>query len=177
MLKLILITFTLAPALLFGQGTIDTTGSQISPQDARAMLDYHNKVRNDQHIAPLTWSSQLAAYAQDWADSLANTYHCKLIHRAGVGKNYFGYGENLYQGRSSTTVNPLNAALAWYDEIQNYHYGKLDESNWFKTGHYTQMVWKSTVEMGVGIATCPGGSVIVVANYNPPGNYMGQYPY
>jgi len=178
MLKLLLIIFLLPPAISFAQDTPDTTGSRISPQDARAIVDYHNKVRSDQHVAPLSWSTQLAAYAQNWADSLANTYHCKLIHRSGAGTNYLGYGENLYEGSSSTgKENPLNAAMAWYDEIKSYHYGKLSESNWFKTGHYTQMVWKNTVEMGVGVATCPSGAVIIVANYNPPGNYMGEFPY
>jgi hypothetical protein len=39
------------------------------------------------------------------------------------------------------------------------------------------MVWKNSKEMGLGIATCPTGEVIIVANYNPAGNYVGQYPY
>jgi hypothetical protein len=34
-----------------------------------------------------------------------------------------------------------------------------------------------TNEMGLGIATCPTGGVIIVANYNPPGNFVGSYPY
>jgi hypothetical protein len=39
------------------------------------------------------------------------------------------------------------------------------------------MIWKNTKEIGVGIATCPAGGLIVVANYNPPGNFMGEFPY
>ncbi len=65
----------------------------------------------------------------------------------------------------------------WYGEKEKYTYSKLGEGNWMETGHYTQMIWKNTTEIGVGIATCPSGGVIVVANYNPPGNFSGEYPY
>jgi hypothetical protein len=37
-------------------------------------------------------------------------------------------------------------------------------------GHYTQIVWKKSTQIGVGKA---GG--IVVLNYSPPGNYRGSY--
>lgn len=166
-----------SPLLSFAQTTIDNTGSKMSSADAQAMVDYHNKVRNDLHIPPLTWSPVLATYAQDWADSLATTYNCTLVHRENAGTNTQGYGENLYQGSSSESFNPINAAVAWYNEIKQYTYGTLNENNWYNTGHYTQMIWKNTKELGVGIATCPNGGVIVVANYNPPGNYMGEAPY
>ncbi|MEI6088085.1 MAG: CAP domain-containing protein [Bacteroidota bacterium] len=45
------------------------------------------------------------------------------------------------------------------------------------SGHYTQMVWKNTKEVGVGVSTCPNGAIIIVANYFPAGNYMRQFPY
>ena len=38
----------------FTQGTIDTTGSKISSEDAQAVLDHHNKARSDLGIPPLT---------------------------------------------------------------------------------------------------------------------------
>jgi len=38
----------------------------------------------------------------------------------------------------------------------------------FCSGHFTQVVWKSSAELGVGVATA-GGRVVVVANYHPPG--------
>jgi pathogenesis-related protein 1 len=39
------------------------------------------------------------------------------------------------------------------------------------------MVWRDTERMGMGQATCPDGAVIIVANYDPPGNVIGRYPY
>lgn len=37
------------------------------------------------------------------------------------------------------------------------------------------MVWKKTTSVGLGIAKGSNGSWIVVANYDPPGNFVGQY--
>lgn len=36
-------------------------------------------------------------------------------------------------------------------------------------GHFTQVVWKGTKELGVGLAT-DGHKIYVVAQYRPPGN-------
>ena len=173
MLKIFLLCMLLSPMISFTQGTIDTTGSNISSEDAQAVLDHHNKARNDLGIPPLTWSAEVAAYAQEWADSLANTNDCQLKHRDNRQK---GYGENVFGG-SSTSFKPLDASMAWYNEIKNYTYAKVDDSNWAKASHYTQMIWKNTKEVGLGMATCPGGAVVVVANYNPAGNYSGEFPY
>jgi pathogenesis-related protein 1 len=176
MLKIFLFSLLFCPTLSFTQSTIDNTGSKISSKDAGAILDHHNKIRNDLQIPPLSWNAALAAYAQNWADSLATSYSCNLKHRD-QGGNTPGYGENLFGGSSAESFKPIDASLAWYSEIQQYTYAKLDENNWYNTAHYTQMIWKNTKEVGVGIAACPAGGVIVVANYNPPGNYMGEFPY
>jgi Cysteine-rich secretory protein family len=42
-------------------------------------------------------------------------------------------------------------------------------------GHFTQVVWKSSKELGVGKAKSRSGRIYVVANYYPPGNYQGQF--
>jgi hypothetical protein len=44
-------------------------------------------------------------------------------------------------------------------------------------GHYTQIIWRNTTEVGCGMATCSNGSEIWVCNYNPPGNYLRQNAY
>ena len=44
------------------------------------------------------------------------------------------------------------------------------------TGHFTQVVWKGSQKLGVGFAlTGDGKTLYVVAQYSPPGNYMGQF--
>ena len=46
-----------------------------------------------------------------------------------------------------------------------------------QTGHFTQVVWKGSRRLGVGVGYADNGrKAIVVANYDPPGNYLGQFP-
>ena len=42
------------------------------------------------------------------------------------------------------------------------------------TGHFSQVVWAASTQLGVGLAT-NRGKVVVVCNYDPPGNYRGRY--
>ena len=43
-----------------------------------------------------------------------------------------------------------------------------------KTGHFTQVVWKDTRQLGCGVAMCDGGE-IWVCNYSPPGNFVRSF--
>ncbi|MEP7251908.1 MAG: CAP domain-containing protein [Ginsengibacter sp.] len=71
MLKLLVCCLLFWPTLAQGQSTIDSTGSNLSKEDAQAVLDLHNKIRSDLGIPRLTWSTDIAAFAQQWALSLA----------------------------------------------------------------------------------------------------------
>ena len=42
-------------------------------------------------------------------------------------------------------------------------------------GHFTQVVWKGSEEMGVAKAKSSTGKILVVANYSPAGNIIGQF--
>lgn len=151
------------------------TGSKVVQQEAQAALDFHNKVRKDVNVPNLEWSRELSAYAQLWATKLAND-GCKLDHRPSNGKWSRIYGENIYFG-TAKGLTASDASKAWYGEIKDFNNEKLTMSNLAKVAHYTQMVWRSTTKVGIGQATCPSGATIIVANYSPMGNYMGQKPY
>ena len=43
------------------------------------------------------------------------------------------------------------------------------------TGHFTQVVWVNSTELGMGHAKSQSGSVYTVARYAPAGNFMGQF--
>ncbi|WP_295796830.1 CAP family protein [Mucilaginibacter sp.] len=164
--KLILVAFLLISTLSYAQSKIDTTGSKISSADAQKVLDHHNLVRKEVGVPPLTWSKELAAYAQQWADHLASTN--TFSHRPN-NQN----GENIFMGSGSYT--PMDASLSWYSEIKDYKYGKFTGSG--GVGHYTQMIWKNTTQVGLGVAIASNGDIYVVANYAPAGNYIGEFPY
>jgi len=159
------------------QNTIAKTGSNIKSRDAELILAHHNTIRKEKGVADLTWSTSLAAYAQKWANYLAKNNNCAIKHREEPGENGKAYGENIFWGSSAKDYPPVEASYSWYSEKKAYRYRKIGSSSWYNTGHYTQMIWKGTRQMGVGVAVCPNGSIIVVANYYPAGNILGEYPY
>ncbi|OOQ57505.1 hypothetical protein BC343_14620 [Mucilaginibacter pedocola] len=140
----------------------------MSEADAQKILEHHNAVRKEVGSPPLTWSKELAAIAQQWADHLAETNSFQHSQTK--------YGENLFMGTASYYSN-LSASESWYEEKKKYTYGKISMDNFSATGHYTQMVWKNTTQVGVGVAISAKGDRYVVANYSPSGNYIGEVPY
>jgi hypothetical protein len=106
------------------------------------------------------------ASAQAWANHLRDTNNCQLSH-----ENQNTYGENLAAG---THLTPTQAVEMWASEQANYTYGNSYAPG---TGHYTQLVWRDSVEIGCGMASCGDRSVVISCRYSPPGNYMGQPPY
>jgi uncharacterized protein YkwD len=123
--------------------------------------------------APLpnvTWSDTVAASAQTWANTLASTQNCGLTHESNTG-----YGENLAAGMNLT---PSAAVKLWADEKSKYTYSAKYTQADFNggSGHYTQLVWRKSTEVGCGSATC-GGTVVISCRFNPPGNYLGEPVY
>ena len=60
----------------------------------------------------------------------------------------------------------------WYDEIAQYRFP--DGGFSMETGHFTQVVWRGTTQVGCGHSQCKGND-IWVCNYDPAGNWDGQY--
>ena len=62
----------------------------------------------------------------------------------------------------------------WYEEHDKYNYSNPGFSS--TTGHFTQIVWQNSKEMGAGKAVSSSGAQFVVARYQPPGNVRGLFP-
>ncbi|TRM65805.1 CAP domain-containing protein [Schizophyllum amplum] len=127
--------------------------------DQQAYLDGHNNERAKHGAAALTWSADLASYAQNYGAQ------CVWEHSGGQ------YGENLAAG---TGLSIADAIQMWNNEAADY-----DASN-PQYSHWTQVVWKGTTEVGCAMTTC--GSIagmdngnFYVCSYNPPGNYIGEF--
>lgn len=59
----------------------------------------------------------------------------------------------------------------WYNEIKDYDFRKPQFQS--KIGHFSQVVWKGSEKIGIGVAA-KDGRVFAVANYDPPGNFVGK---
>ncbi|KAI8094750.1 PR-1 protein [Thamnidium elegans] len=123
-------------------------------------LNSHNNYRARHHVGGLTWNQNLANHALQVSQSCV------------WGHSIVSTGQNIAYGYPS-----MEAAIdKWYDEVANYDYNTGASSNGGATGHFTQVVWKGTTEIGCGATNCdnlPG--VYYVCNYGPPGNYDNEF--
>lgn len=146
----------------------------------RQILDAHNAYRTDVGVPALSWSDELAEYAQNWSNELVVNRGCKMQHRPYDENDPWKqkYGENIYMaGGTGWTPTVLDAIADWATEKKDFDFDKKDCKDGGGCGHYTQMIWRNTTQVGCGTATCPNGNVIVVCNYNPAGNVSGEAPY
>ena len=140
----------------------------------KGMVEQHNVWRKKVGTSPLTWSDELATFAQQWANHLAEQ-GCDMAHRPRSGEFTQKYGENIYwcSGMSAT---PQLVVDSWASELADFNEKTLECTPGKVCGHYTQVVWSSTQQVGCAMAKC-GNQEIWVCNYNPPGNWVGQKPY
>jgi pathogenesis-related protein 1 len=174
-MKLLIISALFFSSSLSAQEVPAATRSKLPQDQAIAALEFHNKVRKDVGVGPLTWSVELSAYAQSWAEQLTKK-DCRPKHRPPTGEWKQLYGENIFWG-SKPGFTALTASQHWFSEIKDFDGGPIQPELAGKTGHYTQMVWHNTKSIGMGIAQCPNGAIIIVANYDPAGNYVGEKAY
>ncbi|HNY40835.1 MAG TPA: CAP domain-containing protein [Bryobacteraceae bacterium] len=146
----------------FGQKP-EAAGASTLP---REMLAAHNAVRTGAGIPALTWSRELESTARNWANALMARRQFK--HRPDTP-----YGENLFE-ITGDSASPGDVVNAWAAQARDYDY----RSNSCRRvcGHYTQVIWSDTKQVGCGVARGRGREVWV-CNYNPPGNVVGQRPY
>ena len=157
------------------------TGSRLTQQQAQQMVNYHNQKRAEVGNGNVSWSTQIAQYAQQRADQIART---KQLAHLPQGQN--PYGENLASGGSTgggVVYTVINACDGWYSEKakmpRNARTMTFDLFN-KGVGHYTQMVWKGSTQIGAGISQYQQGAftmTVVVCGYNPPGNVINQAIY
>ncbi|XP_058080925.1 pathogenesis-related protein PR-1 type-like [Magnolia sinica] len=139
--------------------------AQNSPQD---FLRFHNVVRAQVGVGPMSWDNAVATYARNYANQRISD--CNLVHSGGP------YGENIFwgYGREYTAAD---AVTSWASERQNYNYDTNTCASGKVCGHYTQVVWRNSVRLGCARVKCNNGAFFITCNYSPPGNYAGQRPY
>lgn len=149
------------------------------------LLNSHNAVRDAEkaNLPKLAWSEPLAQFAQTWANNLKASNSCAMRHRDGKERylNNELTGENLYWSWSSVPyqdymTKPENVVKSWASEKPDYSFAAKSCANGKACGHYTQIVWKTTTQVGCGRAQC-GSQEVWVCNYLPAGNIGGQNPY
>jgi len=141
-----------------------------APWLVASVLASHNAARQAVGAADLSWSDDLACHARAWAEHLAALADPELPHspREQRGRE----GENLWRGTAGFYSYAQMLGF-WVEEGHAYRGEPISETNLHAVGHYTQMIWPETREVGCGVSRGRGDDILV-CRYSPPGNLFGR---
>ncbi len=139
------------------------------------VLASHNLERDNVGVEPLRWNPELARSAQRWADHLAATGQFEHAPEDPTSPQ----GENLWAG-SRGYFTPEAMVDAWVREKRHFRIGIFPANSATgrveDVGHYTQLVWRDTREVGCARASGRREDVLV-CRYAQAGNYIGERPF
>lgn len=157
----------LAPALSGATG--------LTSNFEQRVLAAHNRERTAASIRPLHWNPALAASAQAWADRLATTGAFEHAPERPADPE----GENIWAGtRGHYSAEAM--VDGWVREKRYFKPGAFPDNSVTgkvaDVGHYTQLMWRDTGQVGCAMATGRHEDVMV-CRYAQAGNYMGETPF
>lgn len=158
-----------------GAAPPDPLQSRLSaPPDAFSaqLLALHNGERRRAGVAPLGWDPLLASGAAAYAAELSRVG--RLRHSPQASRP--GQGENLWMGtRGAFSVERMVGG--WIGERSLFRPGIFpnvsSNGNWAEVGHYTQIIWRGTTNVGCALSRSSRDDFLV-CRYAPAGNVIGQ---
>lgn len=139
------------------------------PFQLTGVTSRHNYWRAEYNISALKWSDGLAAASQVWANKLAAD-NCNLKHDPANQT-----GENIYAAYGGQPTAAM-VVDSWAEERYNYDIASNTCQTAKVCGHYTQVIWENSTNVGCAVslgANCQ----VWVCRYDPAGNYIGQRPF
>lgn len=168
--------FAILSAMGVSQAALSREGSwaeQVgSGNFAARLLEAHNAERRRLDVPELRWSAKLAAEAQSYAQVLADRQ--ALAHASRTERG--GAGENLWAGRAGfySAEEMVGSMIAERRDFTPGEFPKVSRTGqWRDVGHYTQLIWRETTEVGCAVAP-GGGQDWLVCRYWPAGNVYGR---
>lgn len=159
-----LLLLAATPALL---GTTDG----ISDFEQRVLAS-HNAERALLGLPPLRWNAGLAKGAGEWAGYLVRTG--RFEHSPDSPRQ--PAGENIWGGTTGR-FTPERMVGLWVSEKQYFKPGVFPANSTSgdarDVGHYTQVIWRSTTDVGCALARGESEDILV-CRYTEPGNVLGQ---
>ncbi|EUB55613.1 Golgi-associated plant pathogenesis-related protein [Echinococcus granulosus] len=151
------------------------------------VLKIHNRYRRLHGAPDLVLRSRLNAMAQEWAEFLVDEI---CLSNSGFTIDGVRLGENITSRWSNGELEESanDVVSNWYQESSRFKYGREPVSIQ-GVGNFTQLVWASSRNLGVGRATriarneestaeknrLLSSKIVVVCFYFPPGNVASYF--
>lgn len=124
----------------------------------------------------LKWDPYLESRAEQWSEN------CYWDHqRDGLGENLAYFWTNGHDLPIFEII--INSCQSWWKEVNDWSWS----TDCGQACHYTQMIWGNTERIGCSLSKCANlrtdtgrtfnNSDYFVCFYDPPGNFIGKYPY
>ncbi|PZT92239.1 MAG: SCP-like extracellular [Citromicrobium sp.] len=143
--------------------------------DASRMLASHNAERERLGLPALRWNSRLERGAREWGEVLARRGVLQHADERTRGEA----GENLWMGTAGhwDVDSMVGSFIAEKRHFRRGSFPRISRTgNWYDAGHYSQVVWRDTQEVGCSVVS-RGEWDVLVCRYYPAGNVIGRSPY
>jgi len=180
--------------------------NEVSASDRNLILETHNRLRakvangledgaidgsqpSATNMFELRWNTELAKVAQAWAEQCPSG-HDGYDDRNICDQAYTYTGQNIYTSWGWTSASKWAYAVdSWYSEVEYMTSDLVDsfvpDDASGVIGHYTQVVWADTYEVGCGAihysdkhgTTTYPQTKKYVCNYGPNGNWLNSQVY
>lgn len=144
----------------------------ISTSEQQTALMFTNTYRRCWKSAPLRYETESSASASEWASVLLKRLSSGngiIEHGMLQDRKQRPVGQNILVAYSAPHYRIEKAIKKWYSEYRYYN-GNYSPAS----GHFSQMIWNSTIGFGIGIAR-DSINTVIVANYRPPGNTLNRF--
>jgi hypothetical protein len=167
-----LLRISIALGLLAAASATVADAQSLAAQFPARILAAHNIERARAGVPPLIWDSALGTAAADYARQMAISGRFQHSDRS----QRRGTGENLWMGTHGAFA--VEAMVAgWASEKGWFRSGIFPNvsttGNWEDVGHYTQMIWPTTTNIGCALASTPRTDYLV-CRYAAAGNIDGR---
>ncbi|XP_063424167.1 Golgi-associated plant pathogenesis-related protein 1-like [Mytilus trossulus] len=142
-------------------------------------LILHNNIRRKHNVPSLKFSKDLVQHAQEWAEYLVKTNQdtpeVQHLRRKNIGQNVTV--KDSYDNYA-VDYSAEDIIKEWYSGVDIYqpYFGRepppLEIIKGY--GHFSQMIWKESKEMGMGKAI-GNDRTVIVASYRPAGNGLAKF--
>ncbi|GAU89575.1 hypothetical protein RvY_02110 [Ramazzottius varieornatus] len=161
---------------------MDSVPASFASTSVQEVQDYivkkHNCLRtlvspSASNMLTIQWNAEAAQGAQQHANN------CVFQHNANTNRStsqFSSCGQNIAMNSGGSPMSWKTVIDMWYNEVASCSDGTAVTCS-STAGHYTQIVWAKTWQIGCGFSSCGGKMNFFVCNYCPAGNFNGQLPY